>query len=71
LLKITYILLKKFFKFFYLFLLGPTRPMWLGWTRPTCVAGLDLASPAWSLAYASDHPKKRIPLLGLEIGPLE
>jgi len=50
--------------------MGPTRPMWLGWTRPTCVAGLDLASPAWSLAHASDHPQKRIPLLGLEIGPL-
>jgi len=36
--------------------LGPTRPIWLGWTQPACVAGLDLASPAWSLAHASDQP---------------
>jgi len=28
-----------------------------GWTQPACVAGLDLASPASSLAHASDQPQ--------------
>jgi hypothetical protein len=41
-----------FLNFFEFFWLGPTRPMWLGWTQPTCVAGLDSASPAWSLAQS-------------------
>jgi hypothetical protein len=44
--------LKRIFWFFLFFGLGPTRPMWLGWTQPTCVAGLDSASPAWSLAQS-------------------
>jgi hypothetical protein len=34
-----------FLKDFFIFGLGPTRPMWLGWTQPPRVAGLDLASP--------------------------
>jgi hypothetical protein len=31
----------------------------------------DSASPAWSLAHASDHLQKGIPLLGLKTGSLE
>ena len=49
----NHIFFKRFLKNFF-FGLGPTRPVWLGWTQPPRVAGLDLASPAWSLAQASD-----------------
>jgi hypothetical protein len=37
---------KNFFEFFFIFGLGPTRPMWLDWTHAT-----------WSLAQASDPTK--------------
>jgi len=49
------------------------QPSPYGWARPQppCVAGLDSASPAWSLAHASDHIQKGIPLLGLETGSHE
>jgi len=64
-LKIIYLLLLLFF--FCWAQLGP-----YGWAglQPTCVTGLDESSPAWSLAHASDHLQKKIPLLRLEIGSL-
>jgi hypothetical protein len=34
------------------------------------MAGLDSASPAWSLAHASDHLQKKFRLLRLETGSL-
>ena len=37
---------KNFFEFFFIFWLGPTRPMWLDWTHAT-----------WSLAQAGDPTK--------------
>jgi len=75
--KITDIFLNNFFEYFFSFFLLILLFFWAqpgpcGWAgpQPTCVAGLDLASPAWSLAHASDHPQKRIPLLGLKTGSL-
>jgi len=42
------------------FLLGPTQPICWAGPQPTCIAGLDSDSPAWSLAWASDHLQKEI-----------
>jgi len=61
-----------FFLFYYYYYFCWAQPGPYGWAgpQPTCVAGLDSASPAWSLAHASDHLQKGIPLLGLETGSL-
>jgi hypothetical protein len=58
--------------FIFIFFAGP-NPAHMAGLDPSqsCVAGLDSASPAWSLAHASDHLQKGIPLLGLETGSLE
>jgi hypothetical protein len=62
-----------FYFYFFLFFFAGPNPAHMAGLDPSqsCVAGLDSASPAWSLAHASDHLQKGIPLLGLETGSLE
>jgi len=47
-----------FFFFIIIFLWAQPGPYGRAGPQPTCVAGLDSASPAWSLAHASDHLQK-------------